>query len=1370
MRLFMMILMTAISLALGAQDIRTIPTIEPEGNTFDDNVTITCSFPEGCSGGKYWINGGELQATQYTEPFFIDYSCRISVAGVNAEGRIITDVVTRDININRVTPAYYTSVPKEGVRKESFYVTRIKWNNVATTDLHLNDFKEGGSRHNEPVVWVTNQMGMMVAMNDYNGLWMNGLNEYKAYIYKDYDIYYPGNYILHIAKGVFVLDGETYDEEVQLHYEVSDGMAAPDFSPEPGEYTGPLTVTIDYPTDGSAFYKFYKINGAKAKSYTEPLVITETSTIEAYGMDEDFASATETATATYTIIEEPHSTDSIAAPVMTRSGNTVSINATEGATIKVWTNDNMNTAYAYSTPVEVDGNCKISCVAYTAEAVSRTVDMVVNDFPVDRGDMGEQVLVTPSELETVHLHALSANGRWAVGFIGSDTSSKGFIWDLDADEMKFASTIFVNQLWDIADDGTAYGWRLMSTDIDEDMTDEDIMWGICKDGVWTAQPQDMKVNGITPDGKLYGSVNNIPATYDFTTGSYTRYDLYDGGPSTGCITAVSNAAGYMGGYISFNGKHHAVIWKDQHQTIEYRDYTDTHDASITAISPNGRWAIIGQDYRANTETGEVEEILSMSERFHNDFNPEVLQTIADDGTIFGTYDGSMMSQERGIALVYTPDCRWRSIYDWMVDIKGGNFVNGFALTSMRGVSADHNLLLMHGTPSSISADDSFTHGIALKIDTKVAHLAPVLVNAQQMHGLEVIKVSWSAPITNANDVTAYTVHRNGTAIATLTANETAYYDYDVKSGEDYTYTLTATYSDGIESDESYSTTVAYALQQYLPVRKLALRQGGLNDVYLTWEAPIVSLPKLQYFNENSEWFAFGTDMYDSEWGIRIPATDLNAYEGMQIRTFQFLPSGPQQSYTINLYRGNPATGGYEAEPFYTQDVDPSALNFGVVNVIELNEPQELPLGHDLYAALFIRTAGNVNMLGVSYEGFISGYTDLCRIDGVFDRMEPISQNSSVATEIVLPIGIGICTENTYNGNIVKNYEVTDNGQPAGSTTNVRMKIEGVSEGQHEFAVTAIYRNDVASEKVTAALEMVNNEAAYVAVEEVKINVNSDKTVSLSWAAPLDEDRNLLHWGDLEPMPGLEVIEGFVGFLAGSVYPVTMTQPFAEDYEITEVFYCPLDADATYEVSLTSDTGSEFARFEPQDVEINTINYLKLEEPVTIDQSINYQLNVQAYDIKVGAQPLAYDSSGKWHNGYSNLFDYGYGYMPLSELISISEHPNWLMGLVIRRKDAKPMPLIGYDILVDGNKANDATIEATAFQTKTLDNGLHTAAVNVIYTDSKTVEGTEKQFVVSPDTGIEQLDADSNHTQIFDLEGRRVITDRMGRGLYIISRR
>lgn len=1307
-RSFLTLIFTLLSaVTLWAQQLSVLPVLSAASGTYEDQVSISVTFPEGCVGGKYWINGGEIQARTYTEPIVLDYDCALSVAGTDATGRIITDVVTHDYTIRRVTPPTCTTQPKEGVRRESFYVTKILWTHVSSAICDLTPFKTGGERHGENVVWLTGPDGQTISAGDSNNLWKDGLNAFKAYIYKNYDQKKPGEYILHIAPGVFVLDGKVFEQELQLHYTIAEGSPAPVFSPDEGTYKGRVTVTIDYPEDGSAFYKFYKLNGSKAKQYTAPFTLSETTAIEAYGMDEDFTTQTPSAFITYTVVPADPEPEPIDAPVLSLSGSTVSISGPAGATLKYWTDHSMRTARLYTAPFTVDHNTVVSAVAYRDGSVSPAASLTIDGFSVERGDLGEQVLLTPAATETAHLMGLSPNGRYAVGYIGSDTSSKGIIWDIEANDVQYASTLFINQLWSVTDDGTAYGWRAHSTDIDESTTDDDLLWGTYKDGVWTEMSRANFNAAITPD-----------------------------------LSGVTAPAGLP---------------------------------APTLISPNGQWAVLGHDYRYNTTTGETERMHSMSERFSDGSRPEQLRSIADDGTVFGTYDPSYLTPDAGVGLVYTTDGRWRNVADWLHDTCGINILDNYNLTSVRSATGDAHTLLFHATQRGVSSEDAFTRGLVLRIDVPVRHLAPATVIAQQMNGREMIKLSWKYPLgaspsaaDAAQRLTGFVVSRDGSELGKVDADVLSFYDETVKAGTEYTYTVVAQYADGTASAASRPASVLCMLDDHLPVRHLAFRYVGLSGLALSWDAPIATLPRLQYFDEESETFAFGTGTWNAEFGIRIPAADMATFEDQQIRTFQFLPTGPQKGYTLNLYRGDKGKAiSYDEKPFYSQSIDPTALNYGTLNTIELTSPQNLPKDADLYVGLFIESAGTDNMLGISYEGFRSGYSDLCRIDGVHDHMVAMSQNSQQTTEVVLPLGIGIASEDDYNASIVTNYIVALDGQSATTTKATRHTFESLQKGEHSVSVAAAYRDGKTSATETLSVCIDEREEAYNAIVP-RAEVQGDNSVLLSWDAPRDDDRSLIHWGDLTPNGGWPLARGLQGFAAISVYPVNMTADYADDYEITDLYFCPMAEGVDYELALGNADGDIYGYINPDGLNIGEINYIPLPEPVAINPTITYQIVVNVPETEEGTVAIAYDSSGKWNNGFSNLLNYGLGVVTLADFVQIYEHPNWLMGMVVRKKNARPIPIEGYHVTLDGQQLTGMPLTTPRYKTQPLTDGIHKAAVDVIYSADRTVKGPNISVAVGLD-GILDIVGPTPTALRYDLQGK-ACPEGTQKGIYIEGNR
>lgn len=1351
-------LLLASIIGVQAQTISVLPQMMPAGGTYEDYVDVTCTFPEGCTGGKFWFNGGAIDARNYDGPIRIEKSTTLSIAGVNNDGFINTDIVTYDFTIAKVTKPFITADPEENSVRESFYVTKIMWNNANDVSLNVDAFKEGGSRQNENVVWLTHDdKNKTVATGGSNALWVNGNNSYKAYIYKDYRPVNDGKYTLHIAGGVFTVNGQLVEDELALTYYVGATAAqAPIFNPASGTYQGKVQVSITYPSN--VFYQMYKINGGSTESYDGPIVLNESATIEAWGRSEDFEFESEHATASYTVIPAPKPSDVLPSPVITRNGNTITITEDDKtATIKYWFDDKMSTAKIYNAPFDVTKNGKISVVAYRENGVSPTVDYTISHFQAEDTEFGTSIVRTPSDWESVHLTGMSPNGRFVSGYIDTSGSPFGFIWDITSGSSKFISNTYYNATIGVSNDGTIAGWRVNVDPITGEMKTnvDDITYGYYRNNEWTPNPAGMTVNGITGDNKLYGSLNGAPAIYDITTGETT---ILGGG--NGTINCVNSDGTVFAGKV--NGT--AAYWNASTTPITIA--TDKA-CSVLHISGNGKWMLLDNSewgaycpisgYRHNTETGKTETITSMGAEYPSRY--EWMHTITNDGTMFGVYDKSLISHESGIALAYTTDGIWMSVEEMLY--QRGISIDGVSLLSCNFVSDNQDTFVMNVFPADVSSDDAFNYAIALRLNAQVKHGAPVSLEAHQMYGMKAVKLTWDAPVTDDGGVKLYKVLRNNNQIGTTT--ECLYYDNNVENDAEYTYSIVAVFNDGVESAPSYPVTLRVSLPDHMPARNLALRQSGINDVNLSWASPIAILPKLQYFNEEGEFAAFGTANFNSEWGVRIPASDLDFYKDMEMRTFQFLPTGPQAGYEIRLYKGTPGTRSYDAEPFYTQRIDPQTVKYGTVNTIALNTNQPLPLGKDLIIGLYIEQVGNDNMLGISHDGFKAGYTDLCRIDGVYDTFISISEESSVTTEIVVPLGVGLGNEASTNASIVDKYEISDNGTVIGTTSEISFRKENVAEGAHTFSVRALYKDGEYSVPVSISENIAKNEKAFVPVSDVEVTVNGDNTANITWSAPLNDDRTDIHWGDLTPSTGVGNYD-YPIYLAASVYPVTLTNTYADKYEITDIFYYPT-ANAYYTITLDNDNNDIYFYGDHEPV-LNQINYVKLDEPVTIDQSTNYRIVIDVNDCPYGAAPLAFDSSNQSSDGYSNLINVGLDWMTLSEVVQIDEKPNWLMGLVIREKDARQMPLQGYKVIIDDKVCNTDVLTECSFVTAALNNGIHKAAVDVVYDSTRTVRSEAKSFEVVAD-GIENITTE-NDAKCYDLQGRRIINDKQGRGIFIIG--
>ncbi|MDO4196266.1 MAG: hypothetical protein Q4D33_08955, partial [Prevotellaceae bacterium] len=153
----------------------------------------------------------------------------------------------------------------------------------------------------------------------------------------------------------------------------------------------------------------------------------------------------------------------------------------------------------------------------------------------------------------------------------------------------------------------------------------------------------------------------------------------------------------------------------------------------------------------------------------------------------------------------------------------------------------------------------------------------------------------------------------------------------------------------------------------------------------------------------------------------------------------------------------------------------------------------------------------------------------------------------------------------------------------------------------------------------------------------------------------------------------------------------------------------------------------------------------------------YRLLVSVDDYPENTAPLAFDSSNSAKDGYSNMINIGMDWMTLTDILQFDDHASWLMGMVIRQKDAKPMSLEGYDVRIDDEKVNAEMLTDTHFTSGVLTEGGHKVAVDVVYDASRNVEGKNNWFVITTE-GINATTSDVSNNDIYDIAGRRIISD------------
>ena len=212
--------------------------------------------------------------------------------------------------------------------------------------------------------------------------------------------------------GVYLVAEDGFDGTA-----VSEIPESPVISPEAGVYEGSVTVSITSPTDGVAVR--YTLDGTEPNSqsslYVQPFTISELGTTEVKAVAVLGNTASQIATASFTIISGILSTPTFSPEAGEYAETvTVTMSAEEGAEIR-YTIDGTEpttTSAVYSAPLTFTENTTVKAIAVkdgqSSEVVSSTYTIVhqvdhlyVNDFSMKSGDSKEIAIQLDNETSLI---------------------------------------------------------------------------------------------------------------------------------------------------------------------------------------------------------------------------------------------------------------------------------------------------------------------------------------------------------------------------------------------------------------------------------------------------------------------------------------------------------------------------------------------------------------------------------------------------------------------------------------------------------------------------------------------------------------------------------------------------------------------------------------------------------------------------------------------------------------------------------------------------------------------------------------------------------------------------------------------------------
>ena len=949
------------------------------------------------------------------------------------------------------------------------------------------------------------------------------------------------------------------------------------------------------------------------------------------------------------------------------------------------------------------------------------------------------VIKTPNEFRII---AASGNGKWACGVYADASDERyAFRWNLESGEVELLNPAYPSVAYSVSDDGVVVGQFSDHT---------------------------YKSNGASVTLAGYWANNQ-----------WNRLEV-PSGVSHGNAYSISPDGHYITGVATIDGVYHGYIWKDG--KIERELQRHNKIAMPYAVSPDGQYAAgwVQDDNRACCiwdANGDFEYLnqsyqtpFSAGKRFSHDGNKLLyfggwedvdgdsrLQSIYDIATKEKSYipyinknedfdvfdisdNGTVVGESGGLGFIYQ---NGESVYanNYLaskgVDLSEQHiFVSPdipdvYQITRAASVSADDNV--MGFQYYNDDKDESGSYSISLqsmvvKFNQPTTGLCPASVKASQLSGLSSVKVSWK-PNVAAQDITGYNVYRDGAKVNTELLTNTMFVDNNVAVGE-HRYTVTAQYGAN-ESDKSSEAVLNVAAHTLSAPQSLFAKQHGYNSAYMEWSNPATNFGSLTYLNPddaNMETFGLSVDGISYETAIYYDKATLSAYNGQKITSVGFYPLENQGGWKVNLYTYDEAG---KLKKFYTQDVT-QTLDCGKRNVVMLTTPQDVPSG-DLIVALEVAVTEPSQSINAYDNGRgVNGYSDLLRLttdDDFYSFGElMLAQNylNSISWGIdatVSPVGADLTKDN------IANYNVYLDGKKIGSTTDANYIARNLSTGDHTVGVSAVYANGSESAQLTNTLTVTPDETQLRAVNNVAVDPATPSSVKATWTAPRDHDRVQVQYcsDDASDQGVVGPSENNYGIMAGAIYP-SKTFRGRDGYKIRSVRFYPL-SDATF-TAIIYKNNVQIAEVEVLDYTLGKWNEVALDEPIVIDSKASYQLVIDCYDVTPKMPPLAVDNNAAV-SGYSDIYSLdGTSWNPIS---SSAVFGNWMIGLNIESSTLTPLPVDGYDVLIDGVKKNTSLVEETAYTHDfgTDDKQQHTIRVDVHYAaKAEAVQGSVTKFLIA----------------------------------------
>lgn len=965
-------------------------------------------------------------------------------------------------------------------------------------------------------------------------------------------------------------------------------------------------------------------------------------------------------------------------------------------------------------------------------------------------EKGAIVLTSPVNFQVL---AVSPNGKWACGISGDGVTSteKGVLWNLETGEFTYLSTSGSSTAYDVADDGTVVG-----------------SGGYYKDGRWHSLGG--QAMSISRDARTIVGYSNMGGGYaptKWVDGKFALTYPYDNDVAQ-CYTVSDDgtrAAGW--GYTTTGGaplNRTIALWSDS--TVEYLSPRATFAEAGRRFSPDGTKLVCetwGKPFVYDLVTKEKFNIPFYCEATTNDeiCSAYLVCYVNNDGTVLGQEEmmNPLNNNTDTYAFMYDGVAgRPRKLVDWLKEEHGVE-IDATTNKVYRGVemSNDGKVISM----LSYVCEDGMMTGdyvsIVVLLDREVEICPPVTMRGEKLRGLNSVRLTWSEPIMNAANVLGYNIYRDGKLIVSELA-EMAYIDAVPAEGT-YTYTATALYpgegDEVIESEHAEPITVEVYAEPLNTARNIQWHAVNLNNMKLRWGEPEPNSPSFTYYDYDEQTTGFGGGVVSFSVAMRMPIDIVANYaDEYVISRVSFMPRNPEAGYTIKVY-----VNGVEKS---TQVVDNAVLSYNNMNTIDLSTPVEFESLDDVLVAIDIDASGfsvsSNDVIGMCYGMATPGYSDLLRqaSEPEYYSLNQSSVNSGYGEFLVSWAISAVLSKLDENGkpnincDIIESYEILRDDNKLAEVTTTDYFDTDITTGRHEYKILVHYADGSISEPARANINFTPKYEVLRAVNDVRVSIDdSADAMKAEWDAPLDNDATVLSYArgnssgkGITKTGATELIE----YTVAHEYPYTYFDWY-EGYNITALRFYPT-AEAVFAIVLEVDgIDQEMIVMEEMDTEdgyvLNRWNEVKLSNPHKIRAGENVRVKLVCAEVDPATYPITMDS-GRGNVGVSDL--YSFNYSTFSSAYSDGGlSGSWMLGLVVANDDTELLPVVGYNVELDGEQANSDLITETVFAKDGLgwkNAETHRIRVNTVFNvdnNERMVEG--EQVVFNVVAGVERLDID-----------------------------